>query len=94
MGKSFEYSLPNKLFDFIHIGLPIISSPLIEVKKIINKYKVGLVIDNYSPEEIASKVKVLIGDSLLRKEITENQNKYKNELSWEKDVEKMDVFFN
>ena len=33
LGQSFNFSLPNKLFDFIHVGIPIIASPLVEVKK-------------------------------------------------------------
>ncbi|PCI10184.1 MAG: glycosyl transferase group 1 [Flavobacteriaceae bacterium] len=93
LGKSFEFSLPNKLFDFIHSGLPIIASPLVEVKKIIEKYEVGLVIDNYNPEHIASVIKKLIYDKELRVEIKNNQEKCKKELSWESNIKVLDLFF-
>ncbi len=92
-GKSFEYSLPNKLFDYIHTGIPIISSSLVEVKKIVEKYNVGLVIDNYSPKEIASKVKRLIEDDILRNQLIANQNKAKHELCWESEVKILDTFY-
>ena len=33
VGLSFQYALPNKLFDYIHADLPFIASDLIESKK-------------------------------------------------------------
>lgn len=93
LGKSFEFSLPNKLFDFIHFGLPIIASPLIEVKKIVEENKVGLVIDNYEPHHIAIMIKRLLNDEELISEIKTNQEKCKNKLCWENDVKVLDTFF-
>jgi glycosyltransferase involved in cell wall biosynthesis len=94
MGKSFEFSLPNKLFDFIHAGLPFVAAPLIEVSKIVNKYNVGVLVDNYTPKNIACKVNLLLEYNLLREEIISNQNRFKKELCWEKEVRKLDIFFN
>ena len=34
LGLSFEYSLPNKLFDYIHAGIPIVAGRLPEITKI------------------------------------------------------------
>ncbi|AOW21738.1 glycosyltransferase [Urechidicola croceus] len=93
LGKSFEYSLPNKLFDFIHEGIPIISSPLVEVKKIVEKYNVGLVIKNYEPTHIAEIIRTLVSDKELRKTIILNQKSVKKHLSWENDVKLLDKFF-
>ncbi len=93
LGKSFEFSLPNKLFDFIHVGLPIIASPLIEVKKIVEKYNVGLVIENFNPKHIATTVLRLLNDKELRNQIKLNQDDCKRELSWENDVKVLDIFF-
>lgn len=93
IGKSFEFSLPNKLFDFIHAGLPIIASPLVEVKNIIEEYKVGVLIENHNPRHIAEKVSKLIRDEVLRKEIIESQKVAKQKLNWENDVKVLDNFF-
>jgi hypothetical protein len=42
-----EYCLPNKFFEYINSGLAVISSPLIEIKKIIEKYNLGEVSKGY-----------------------------------------------
>lgn len=42
-----EYCLPNKFFEYINSGLAVISSPLIEIKKIIYNYNIGEVSKGY-----------------------------------------------
>lgn len=93
LGKSFEYSLPNKLFDYIHAELPIVAGNLPEISKIINTYKVGVQVDNYSPEKIAEKIKEVLSNPKLISEIKENQKKAKEILSWEKECLKLETYF-
>jgi glycosyltransferase involved in cell wall biosynthesis len=57
LGLSFEYSLPNKLFDYIHSDVAVVASPLIEVKKIMDAYKVGELVANREPEQLALQIK-------------------------------------
>lgn len=63
-----EYSLPNKLFEFIQAGLLLVSYPLPNIKSIIDNYNVGFVSDNYNLKEIAE---------LLNSLTIEDINKYK-----------------
>jgi glycosyltransferase involved in cell wall biosynthesis len=57
---NYQLSLPNKLFDFLHVGLPIVASPMVEVAKIVNQYKVGVVVEKVDPDHIASAVKKML----------------------------------
>lgn len=93
LGKSFQFSLPNKLFDFIHAEVPVVSGDLLEINNIINKYKVGLAVGNYHPEAIAKTIAVLLYNDNVRSNIKENQRKAKYELCWEKEEKKLDDYF-
>lgn len=53
---NYQLSLPNKLFDFIHVGLPIIASPMVEVMKIVEDNGVGVVATEVSTKGIADAV--------------------------------------
>lgn len=53
---NYYYSLPNKLFDYIHARVPVVASPLPEVQSIVTEFGVGAVIEDWSPEQIAKAV--------------------------------------
>lgn len=40
---SYEYALPNKLFEYTMAGLPVIVTPNIQIKKMVDTYKIGKV---------------------------------------------------
>jgi glycosyltransferase involved in cell wall biosynthesis len=53
---NYWFSLPNKLFDYIHAGIPIVASPMPEVRRIVEEWNVGVVIRDHGPESIAEAV--------------------------------------
>ena len=53
---NYEMSLPNKLFDFIHAGLPMVVTARKEVAAIVEAHGLGEVIDEPTPEAIAAAV--------------------------------------
>ncbi|TCP28586.1 glycosyltransferase involved in cell wall biosynthesis [Tenacibaculum skagerrakense] len=93
LGKSFEFSLPNKLFDYIHAELPIVSGNLVEINTIVKEFGVGITVGNYDPKEIAEAIKHLLNDEHLRSEIRKNQRKAKQILCWEKEEQKLNQYF-
>ena len=93
LGLSFQYSLPNKLFDYIHAGIPIVAGNLPEITRIIKEHKVGVIVDDYSPEKIALAINNLLNDAALLSEIKKNQQKAKEILCWEKESKKLDNYF-
>ncbi len=84
---NYRYSLPNKLFDYIHAGIPVIASDLPEVKKIILQYNVGKIIPSHNPKDIATTVNELFENKTAYHELKANTLKAKTEMCWEKEKE-------
>jgi glycosyltransferase involved in cell wall biosynthesis len=90
---NYRYSLPNKLFDYIHADVPILASPLVEVKKIVDDYNVGESITNHDPKYIASRITEMLADESKLATYKENCKFAARELCWEKEEKILiDVF--
>lgn len=86
---NYLYVLPNKIFDYIHAGVPIIASDNPEVKSIVEKYNCGKLIANVSAQEIANAVLNLAKDSIAYNSLKQNCAPAAKELCWEKESEKL-----
>ncbi len=78
-------SLPNKLFDYIHAGVPVLASALPEVKKIVEQYNIGECIESVMPEEIAKKLSAMLSNKEKLSTYKLNTAKAKEDLCWEKE---------
>ncbi len=54
---NYHFSLPNKVFDYLHAGIPILATRLPEIEKLVNAYHIGTFIENHEPAHIAEKIK-------------------------------------
>lgn len=82
---NYHFSLPNKLFDYIHSGIPTLSSGLIELKQIIDKYDIGYYIQNHEPKHIAEVITAIFADEVRYNTVKANTKTAKEELCWEKE---------
>jgi glycosyltransferase involved in cell wall biosynthesis len=80
--------LPNKIFDYIHAGLPILASPLPEIARIIETYSVGEFIENHNPVHLSEKIKDLLCSEKL-KDYKHNTTLASAELNWDKEKQKL-----
>ncbi len=80
---NYKYSLPNKLFDYIHAGVPVLSSGLIEIKKIIDEYAIGDCISSHDPKHIAEKMNAILKDENKLQLWKKNTKIASEKLNWE-----------
>jgi glycosyltransferase involved in cell wall biosynthesis len=53
-------SLPNKLFDYIHAGIPVVASPMPEVVRVVDEWNIGRVVRDSSPKGIAEGLEAVL----------------------------------
>ena len=91
VSKSYYYALPNKLFECIQSGIPVVGSDLPEIKRIVNEHKVGTIAKPDDSDSIASAVKELINSESLYDEVKSNSKKI---LCWESEKIALSKAFN
>ena len=79
------YGLPNKIFDYLHSGVPVLVSRLAELEKIVDQYEVGDYIDNHDPAHIAARIEAISRDPVKLKKWKNNSIRVVDELNWEKE---------
>jgi glycosyltransferase involved in cell wall biosynthesis len=87
-GLNYRYALPNKLFDYIQAGVPVLVSNLPEMRKIVEEYGVGQVVRDPKPERLAEQIREMMGSDELRMTWKKNLRKAATELCWEREEEK------
>jgi len=78
---NYYYSLPNKVFDYMHAGVPILATRLPEIEKLITHYNVGDFTENHDPEALALKINEMLSSHKLQ-EYKRNTIAASHELNW------------
>jgi glycosyltransferase involved in cell wall biosynthesis len=88
-----RFALPNKLFDYLKAGLPVLSSNLTEVKRVVDLHECGMVVNPASPEDIANGINTMI-DSPLLSIWAENARTASETFSWDKATQRFMLAIN
>ncbi len=86
---SYFYALPNKLFEYIYCGVPVIVSNLPQMKFIVEKYNVGICVDPENIDEVVTNLKHILSDLNLRNELKQNCIYAARELNWNEEIKKI-----
>jgi glycosyltransferase involved in cell wall biosynthesis len=87
-------SLPNKIFDYLQAGIPVIASDLPEVINIVTTHKVGVIIKEVTPELIATAVKDLFSNENNYLQLKSNSKVAAQELCWNNEKQKLENLIN
>lgn len=69
---SYRYSLPNKLFQYMAAGLPVVASDFPQVRDVVVGSDAGLCVDTTDARQIASAIDGLLADADLRRAMGRN----------------------
>ncbi len=83
VGLNNLYSTPNKLFEYLSVGLPIVGSNLPELAKIVLGCEVGLTFERAEPELIAAALNRVLLDDDLRAGMRRNALSVRARYTWE-----------
>lgn len=91
--KSYDYCMPNKMFEYIMAGIPVIASDLYEMKKIINLYKIGVTINYKNINILKEKINNISIENIDA--FIENIENFKKKFNWERQEETLrEIYIN
>ncbi|MDX9882207.1 MAG: glycosyltransferase [Prolixibacteraceae bacterium] len=93
LGLNYKYALPNKLFDYIQAEIPVLVSNLPEMKKIVEDYRVGAILESHQPSQIARQIEAILNNREQIAGWKENLKRAAAELCWEKEKETLKTIY-
>ncbi len=82
---SSSVTLPNKIFDYIQAGLPVLAARGLELERIVKEYQIGALIPSHVPEEMAAAIRNFFADENRISEYRRNAIRAARILCWEKE---------
>lgn len=90
---NYRFSLPNKVFDYMHANTPILASDLVEVKKIVEGYDIGKIIQSHDPAMLAKEIRAIQNNPTQIAFWKKNCVKASRMENWESEVQKLADFY-
>ncbi len=90
---NYYYALPNKIFDYINAGVPVICSDLPEMAAVVKQYKVGEIFAGETEAQLATIITKLLENNELIQTYHANCHLCSEELSWENEKIRLNKLF-
>ena len=91
LGLNYRFCLPNKIFDYIQAGIPVLVSDLPLLKNLIDNYRIGEYVKSREPKNLAKQIACIIQKKLDYKNELKRASK---ELNWNKEKKILIDFIN
>jgi glycosyltransferase involved in cell wall biosynthesis len=90
---NYEYSLPNKVFDYVQCLTPILTSNREIVAKLVTQNNIGIVVKTHEPKELAAIVNSILFDEKLNKLWRKNLKKTADIYTWKNETKELKLIF-
>jgi glycosyltransferase involved in cell wall biosynthesis len=88
-----RYALPNKLFDYIHAGVPVLAARLPEIRRVVEGGGIGLTVDPGDPLQVAETMRGMLVDENRRAAWIEAAGRAAETFSWHAASERLTTRF-
>jgi glycosyltransferase involved in cell wall biosynthesis len=90
---NYRFSLPNKLFDYLRAGIPVLASDLPEVRRIVETHHTGWLVPSVEPHVLAEKVQHIMAHPEAYQTLRSALPKASEALNWEHESRVLDAFY-
>jgi glycosyltransferase involved in cell wall biosynthesis len=87
------HGLPNKIFEYIMAGIPVVGSDFPQISHVIERYDTGRTFDPDDPGSFVRAVKAVLEDPERHAELRRNARAAARELNWEREARKLLAIF-
>ena len=84
---NYTLSLPNKVFDYMHTNTAVVATEIKEVANVVRTHKIGVVLEDFTVENLARTLNELLSDRDRLEEFHANCAKAAQTENWEKETE-------
>ena len=89
VGDSFRWSMPNKLFEYLMAGLPVVAGDTPQIRGVIEETGAGALVDPEDPEAIAAAIGGLLKDEPLRRQMGKAARRAAEKYCWEREAPRL-----
>ena len=88
--ESWETTIPNKLFDYMSLGVPVIASDVTPVSRVLKETGAGLVFADRDADDFARVLQSALNDEDLMRMGKAGMEAVRSTYNWERDVERLE----
>lgn len=88
---SYDLSMPNKLFEYLMAGLPVIVSPLQEMARFVEQHACGVVAEGFDADSLDQSIDKLLSQD--RETLSAAARKAAQENAWERQADKLEMAY-
>jgi len=77
-----RYALPNKLFEYLMAGVPVLASNLTEISKVVTRFNVGRVVQASDRNALVSSLQYCVDNAEVRDQWCANTSRVFADYSW------------